>query len=206
MIAPTSLYLLRHAEVEAKYQRIFGGRIDMELSPRGHQQAATLAKHLRQTAFDAIYASPMKRAQQTLAPLLADRQTAPVTLPGLREVDFGDWTGLSWEDVKARFKISAFEWLDQLEQATIPNAESATVFRARVEPCLQQILRDHPGQSVAVLCHGGTIRMMLSILLGMPLPKMAGFEIEYASLTQVHCSPHKTEVQLLNFTPWRDAP
>ena len=177
----------------------------MELSPHGHQQAATLAKHVRHICFDAIYASPMKRAQQTLAPLLADRRAAADTLAGLREVDFGDWTGLSWEQVRAKYSISAFEWLDQLERATIPNAESAEVFRARVEPCLRQILRDHPGQSVAILCHGGTIRMMLSILLALPLPKMAGFEIEYASVTQVHCSPHKTEVQLLNFAPWRDA-
>lgn len=204
MIAATSLYLLRHAEVEARYQRIFGGRIDMDLSPCGHDQAARLAKYLRHKSFDAIYASPMKRAQQTLAPLLADRKGAPVVMPGLREVDFGDWTGLSWEEVKTRFNISAFQWLEQLEQAAIPNAECGKTFRARVEPCLQQILNDHPGQSVAVLCHGGTIRVILSILLAMPLSKMAAFEIEYASLTQVHHSPQKTEVQLLNYTPWRD--
>ena len=205
MIAATTLYLLRHAEVEHRYQRIFGGRIDMALSPRGHEQASALAKYLRHKSFDAIYASPMKRAQETLAPLLADRKDAPVILPGLREVDFGDWTGLSWEEIKTKFNISAFQWLEQLEQAAIPNAESGKTFRARVEPCLQQILRNHPGQSVAVLCHGGTIRMMLSLLLAMPLPKMAAFEIEHASLTEVHHSPQKTEVQLLNFTPWRDA-
>src|SRR5246127_2538512 len=102
MIAATSLFLLRHAEVEARYQRIVGGRIDMELSPRGHEQAAVLARHLRDKSFDAIYASPMKRVQQTLAPLLEGRDTAPTVLTGLREVDFGDWTGLSWEQVKAK--------------------------------------------------------------------------------------------------------
>ena len=205
MIAATSLFLLRHAEVEARYQRIFGGQIDMDLSPRGHEQAATLARHLRHKSFDAIYASPMKRVQQTLAPLLEGRDAAPIVLPGLREVHFGDWTGLSWEQVKDKFNISAFEWLSQLERATIPNAESGAMFRARVEPCVQQILRDHPGQTVAIVCHGGTIRMILSILLNMPLPQMASFEIEYASLSQVHHWPDKTEVQLLNFTPWRDA-
>lgn len=205
MIAATSLFLLRHAEVEARYHRVFGGTIDMELSPRGHEQAAVLARHLKGKSFDAIYASPMKRVQQTLAPLLEGRDTAPVTMAGLREVDFGDWTGLRWEQVKEKYNISAFDWLSQLEHARIPNAESAKTFRERVEPCVQQILRDHPGQTVAIACHGGTIRMILSILLSMPLPHMASFEIEYASLSQVHHWPHKTEVQLLNFTPWRDA-
>jgi broad specificity phosphatase PhoE len=178
----------------------------MELSPRGHEQAAALAKYLQPKSFDAIYASPMKRAQQTLAALLAGRATAPVTLPGLREVDFGAWTGLRWDEVKAKHNVSAFDWLHQLESAAIPNAESAKNFRARVEPCLEQILSRHAGQGVAVVCHGGTIRMILSILLDLPLREMARFEIEYASLTQVHCLPHKTEVQLLNFAPWRDLP
>ena len=205
MIAATSLFLLRHAEVEERYHRVFGGRIDMELSPRGHEQAVALAKHLKHKSFDAIYASPMKRVQQTLAPIVAGRNCAPVTLPGLREVDFGDWTGLGWEQVKQKFGISAFDWLNQLERGAIPNAESGKSFRERVEPCVQQILRDHPGQTVAIACHGGTIRMILSILLAMPLPHMASFEIEYASLSQVHHWPHKTEVQLLNFTPWRDS-
>ncbi|HWF18901.1 MAG TPA: histidine phosphatase family protein [Verrucomicrobiae bacterium] len=205
MIAATSLFLLRHAEVEERYHRIFGGRIDMELSPRGHEQAAILARHLRHKSFDAIYASPMKRVQQTLAPLLEGRNAAPVVMAGLREVDFGDWTGLRWEQVKEKYNISAFDWLSQLEHAAIPNAESSRTFRARVEPCVKQILREHPGQTVAIACHGGTIRMILSILLEMPLPQMASFEIEYASLSQVHHWPHKAEVQLLNFTPWRDA-
>ena len=75
---------------------------------------------------------------------------------------------------------------------------------ARVEPCLQQIIRDHAGETVAIVCHGGVVRMMLSILMALPLPKLAGFEIDYASLTHVEHHPHKTEVQLLNFTPWRD--
>ena len=66
----TRLLLIRHAEVEASYQGVFGGRIDMDLSPRGHDQAATLARYLHEKPLSAIYASPMKRVQQTLAPLL----------------------------------------------------------------------------------------------------------------------------------------
>jgi broad specificity phosphatase PhoE len=204
MIAATSLFLLRHAEVEARYQRIFGGRIDMDLSPRGHEQAAALARYLQPKRFDAGYCSPMKRVQQTVAPLVKAGLPVPTAMENLREVDFGDWTGLGWEEVRARFNVSPFQWLHQLEAAAIPNAECAKTFRARVEPCLREILAAHPGQNVAIACHGGVIRMVLSILLELPLSKMAGFEIEYASLTEIHCSPHKAEVQLLNFTPWRD--
>jgi broad specificity phosphatase PhoE len=199
--------LLRHAEVEARYQRIFGGRIDMELSPHGHEQALSLADYVRRRQPNAIYTSPMRRVQLTLLPLLvtaAADEPAPVMLPGLREVDFGDWTGLSWEEVAAKFQLKPSQWLDQLERAAIPNAESGREFRARVAPCLEQILREGAGQRVAVLCHGGTIRMMLSILLDLPLSKMALFEIDYASVTEVHCSAGRAEVQLMNFVPWRN--
>ena len=65
---PTQLVLIRHGEVEAAYQRVFGGRIDMNLSPNGHEQAAALAKWLARQPLHAVYASPMKRVQQTLAP------------------------------------------------------------------------------------------------------------------------------------------
>jgi broad specificity phosphatase PhoE len=198
------LLLIRHAEIEELYQGLFGGRIDMELSPRGHEQAAALAKWLYQKPLAAIYASPMKRVQQTLAPLLVNGAPKPVILSDLRELDFGDWTGLAWEEVQTKFGVSPFSWLEQLECDGIANAESAETLQDRVEPCLRQILAAHSGQQVAVFCHGGIIRVLLGILLHWPLSRMGAFEIEYASLTQVLVLPHKAELQLVNFTPWRD--
>ncbi len=200
------LWLIRHAEVEARYQSVFGGTIDMELSPRGHDQANALAKYLRDKSFDAVYASPMRRVQQTIAPLLKQGLPRPTVVPELREVDFGDWTGLAWDEVHARFSVSPFSWLDQLECAAIPNAECGQTFRARVEPWLRAVMRDRTEGQVAIICHGGVIRMMLSILLDLPLSRMASFEIDYASITQVALQPLKPRIQLLNFAPWRDLP
>ena len=178
----------------------------MNLSARGHEQAKTLAKYLRGKTIDAIYASPMKRVQQTLAPFLNNGAPAQIILPALREVDFGDWTGLGWQAVSQQFGFSSHEWLDQLEFKGAPNGESGKTFRARVEPCLREIVRRHRGQNVAVFCHGGVVRMILSILLEIPLPKTNAFEIEYASVTRVALHPKLAEVELLNFTPWRDLP
>jgi broad specificity phosphatase PhoE len=205
---PTRLLIVRHAEVERSYHKIFGGTIDMNLSPRGHAQAKLLAKFLRRKKFDAIYASPMKRVQQTLAPVLKSNRSAPaqVILPGLREVDFGDWTGLNWEKVCEKLNLLTHEWLDHIERGTAPNGESGPQFRRRVEPCVRKIIRAHRGQTVGVFCHGGVARMILSILLHMPLPKTNAFEIEYASVTQIALHPNHAEIELLNFTPWRDLP
>lgn len=202
--AATSLWLIRHAEVERQYQSVFGGRIDMQLSERGHRQATVLANYLHQRKFDTVYSSPMRRVQQTLAPFLVNGAPQPVILSELREVDFGDWTGLTWEQVEAKFGVSPSSWLDQLECDGIRNAECGRVFRQRLEPCLHQILSKHSGQQVAIACHGGVIRMALAILLDWPLPKLAAFEIEYASLTQIVWVGSRPKLQLVNFTPWRE--
>jgi broad specificity phosphatase PhoE len=146
----------------------------------------------------------MKRVQQTLAPLLVNGVPRPVIMPDLREADFGDWTGMSWDEVHAKFGISAFTWLEQLKCDGIANAESAETLQDRVEPCLRQILADHGGQQVAIACHGGIIRVLLGILLRWPLSRMGAFEIEYASLTRVLVHSDKAELQLVNFTPWRE--
>ena len=200
----TSLWLIRHAEVEEKYQAVFGGRIDMELSRRGHQQAAALAAFLQQQRLDALYASPMKRVQQTLRPCVLNGTPNPTVVQELMEVDFGVWTGLRWDEVQTRFGISPLQWLDQLECDGIERAECAAALRRRLEPWLRQVLAHHAGQQIALFCHGGVIRMLLAILLDWPFAKLAAIEIDYASLTQVRCHPFGTRLQLVNFSPWRE--
>lgn len=197
----------------------------MNLSPHGHAQARTLAHFLRGKNITAIYASPLKRVQQTLAPFLngmadapSPRRAAPqqrrghqsenrltqTILPGLQEVDFGDWSGYTWTEVRKKFGVHPYDWLDEIELGAVPNGESGVQFRARIEECLFKIIRRHPGETIAIFSHGGVIRMVLSILLDLPLPKTNSFEIEYTSVTQVALHPELNEIELLNFTPWRD--
>lgn len=201
----TRLLLLRHAEVEPRYHRVFGGRIDMGLSDRGCEQAEDLASYVtRRFTLDAIYASPMRRVQRTLEPLLAQVPLAPVILEELREVDFGAWTGLGWDQIAERYGVTAFDWLDHLEQGTMPEAEPEEMFRRRVDRSLRRILEEQAGKTVAVACHGGVIRMALAVLLELPLHKMTHLDVEYASLTWIECQGRRRELQLLNYTPWRD--
>jgi broad specificity phosphatase PhoE len=200
----TRLLLIRHGEVEVNYHNKFGGWVDMNLSPNGKRQARVLAGYLKGKTIDAIYASPMRRVQQTLAPTLKQTRMKQTIVPGLREINFGDWTSLGWQEVQDKFGFRPHQWLHQIHHRGVPNGESGPVFRARVEPALKDIIGKHPGQNVAVFCHGGVIRMMLAILLKLPLPKTNHFDIEYSSVTQVALHAHMNEVELLNFTPWRD--
>ena len=202
---PTQLYLIRHGEVEERYHKIFGGsRIDMALSPRGRAQGAAVASWLADTHIDCVYASPMARVRQTMAPLLEQRGLEAAIIPDLREMDFGDWTGYRWDEVQAHFGVSAFDWLEIIEDAGIPNGETARHLKDRVQPALLQILHANANRTAAIFCHGGIIRVILALLLEMPLKRMAHFNIEYGSISVVEIQPekkHAVEIELMNFCP-----
>ena len=205
MIPTRKLYLVRHAEVEPAYQRVFGGRVDMDLSDTGREQARILARYVSALRIPQVFASPMKRVQLTLEPWKSEHPQARVlTVPDLMEVDFGAWTGLNFEQVRQQFGARAFDWLDYLQDNNIPQAEPYPDFSSRMERCLKSLLHDSNEPVAAVFCHGGVIRMLLALLLDLPLRKMRGFDIEYASLTEVDYAPGRVEVQRLNFVPWRD--
>lgn len=199
------IYLIRHGEVEEKYHKVFGGsRIDMGLSPLGLRQAEAVAAWLKDSPIDAIYASPMLRVQQTLAPMASQRSLQPQLMPGLREIDFGDWTGSRWDEVQTNFGVSAFDWLEIIETNAIANGEDIDVLKSRVRESLLQIIHAHPHGKVAVFCHGGIIRVMIALLLEMPLKHMAHINIEYGSISMVELLPerkHAVEIELLNFQP-----
>lgn len=208
----TELYWIRHGEVDVKYHYTFGGTIDMDLSPHGAMQAEQTAEYLKNVGWDSLYCSPMKRARQTLAPILErsksvrERNIQPNIIPGLREIDFGIWTGKTWKQVYEEHGV-AHEWVAALEAGTVDKAEKMDDFRERVSAGIDQIRSENHGKTVAIVCHGGVIRMALSILLkdhGLPMRATSGMEIEYASVTRVNLFENKASIELMNLTPWRD--
>jgi broad specificity phosphatase PhoE len=206
MSRSTHLLLIRHGEVEASYHHIFGGRIDMYLSPRGEEQARRMADYLRGRPVDALYVSPMKRARATAVPLAEAMKLQVEVVDTLHEVDFGDWTGLHWDEIEPKYGVSAFAWLDEFTAGRIPNAEPPAAYAARVDRGLQRVLQEQAGRTAVIVCHGGVIRMLMALLLRLPLAEMAKFQIEYASLTRANRVGERTELELVNFTPWRDLP
>ncbi len=201
-----ALYLMRHGEVDTAYHRTFGGKIDMDLSAQGKEQAAALAGYLRQHPFDSSFTSPMKRVLQTVQPHEAHHDQSPTVLDGLREVDFGAWTGLKWDEIGEKHNQSAFDWLHLLASNEMPEAEPIESFQGRVQSALSHILDGEHGDRIGIFCHGGVIRMLLALILDVPVPQMSSFEFDYASVTIVQFKGKRPEVQLTNYCPWRHVP
>lgn len=198
-----SIYLIRHGEVEQSYHNVFAGRLDIGLSDLGHSQACLVASWLMKLKPTHILSSPLKRAIFTAQPLASSTAIKLEILPELREIDFGLWTGLHWDEVLKRFGISAYDWLEALTTNKIPQAEPIDAFFERINKVYNKILSYTHNCRLAVFSHGGVIRGLISKIFELPLPKLAYFQIDYGSITEIsYESKRGWQLCLLNFKPW----
>lgn len=160
-----TLVLVRHAASRGAGN--FVGQLDEPLSAEGRKQLHQLARKLSRFRFDAILASDLRRAIETARPA-AQRQKLEIHIrPGLREMHFGRWQGLSWKQIRRREPRTADRWLNDFVSASIPGAEQFRRFKSRVKAEVQAIVDANRGRCVLVVTHAGVIRVVLGDALGM---------------------------------------
>lgn len=187
------LYLVRHALArEADDLRLPGD--DVSLLPAGEAQARLLADRLRDMGPSAIYASDARRARQT-AEAIGLACALPVTvLPALREIDFGDWAGRTYEAVVAADPAAAAYFTDP-EAMTPPGSEPARDGARRVLGVLETI---GMGPGGVVVGHGGSLRLALALALGMPLAAAWRLRLDCAHVSVLDWAAAGPLVEVLN--------
>lgn len=156
----TTLFFVRHGESEANAAHRFSGRTDSPLTERGRQQAETVADALADVAFDRIVATPLSRSLDT-ALAIARRRKMPVDVEaGLIEIDVGDRTGASFDEVRG-----LPGWRDDGFVAW-PGGETLEQVLERALAAVRRIVRDAPDGTVLVIGHGGVTRILVSHYLG----------------------------------------
>ncbi len=160
----SKIFFIRHAETALA--GTFCGHSDPPLTARGHEQVATLIRNLGSQQFAKIYSSDLRRAQQT-ADLLATLSTSPVeTRSALREIDFGDWDGLTWPEIEQRDRVYAQRWVADFPVLPAPGGEPYHLFKPRVLAEVSRILSLAGEQPFAVVTHAGALRVILEALFG----------------------------------------
>ena len=186
----TTIYLIRHGEVAGNSGaiRTFAGARDLELTPRGLEQAQAIATRLKNVPLDAVYASKLQRAWRTADGIALDHGLETVRSGGWNEVDYGAWEGLSEAEINANY---ADLWRARVADPWLvapPGGESYQMLWERLEPEWNRLLQTHAGQSVAVVGHNGSLRVLLCQLLGAPPSNARRLQIGNCSLTQVNVS------------------
>ena len=145
----TTILLARHGETEWNRIGRWQGWADPPLNEKGRGQARELAEQLRAVPFDAVYSSDLRRAHET-AVIVAEPHDVPVVVdPGLREVDIGSWSGLTWSEIEKRFP-----------DGRRPDGETREQHVARVLAAVERAARSHAGGRILLVTHGGTMRAL----------------------------------------------
>jgi probable phosphoglycerate mutase len=174
------LVLVRHA-LPVRVDAAAEGRVaDPGLAAAGRAQADRLAAYLADEPVDAVWTSPLRRARQTAAPLLAALGLTPVVADGLAEFDQHAGSYVPVEELRAA-NDERWQLLARGELYGAPDQLAG--FRDRVVGAVERAVRDHPGGRVVLVCHAGVINAYVGHLLG--IGRALWFAPAYTSITRV---------------------
>jgi broad specificity phosphatase PhoE len=146
----TEIILVRHGETEWNVGKIYRGRMGINLDEVGIKQAELLGKYLSQTMLDAIYSSPLKRALDTANIIARYSKTSVQVSDNLIDFDYGEWQGLSEEEVKKLYPSLHNEWLTNPHRVRMPHGESLADVRERSLKVINEVISEYKGRVVLV--------------------------------------------------------
>ena len=149
----TSILLIRHGETAWNREKIFRGVYDIPLNENGRLQAGHLAKALAARSVDAAYSSPLSRARETAQIVLEPHGIDAVVHEGLRDFDYGDWTGLAEDSVASKWPAEHARWMAEPHQVRPPGGDTLREVLDRAFACVEAITQEHVGQTVALFAH-----------------------------------------------------
>jgi broad specificity phosphatase PhoE len=162
------VYVMRHGETEANVREILLGRGDSPFTEAGRRQPLEVARHLGGRALACVYSSPMERAQRT-ARLVIEALGRPVPLrtePALAEIDAGEFTGLTFDEVRRRVPVGAV-----LGRFRYPGGESWREVQRRAVDFVLRLEGRHDGEAVLLVTHAGVIAGLVAEHLGEPIER-----------------------------------
>jgi len=194
-----TVLLIRHGLVSQDAEERFVGAADAPMSAAGEAQIRELSARLRpRVTPDAIYCSDLSRSRRT-AELLAGGPAIPIRVrPALREIDMGDWQGLSRRELAAQRPADYAARGRDIANFRPPSGESFADLAQRVLPCWRDIVEDGEPQIVAIAGHAGVNRVILCHLLGAPLANLFRIAQRPACVNVVEWRKSEPVVNLIN--------
>lgn len=178
----TTCILVRHGHVEGIAPPRFRGRADLPLTDRGERQAHALRDRIAQEWLpDVAYSSPLCRCLRTATIIAQPFDLAVEPVDDLTDFDYGQWQGLTHDEVHASWPEAWARWRNTPHLVTIPGGESLPNLVGRSVRALHEILNRHRDQTIVVAAHNSVNRVLLLHALDLPLQR-------YWSIQQAPCT------------------
>jgi alpha-ribazole phosphatase len=165
----TTLILIRHGETNWNIEDRYTGQSDIPLNARGLQQAETLASNECVEKIDLIYSSDLQRASETAKRLQAGRAVPLYLDARLREIHQGEWEGLHFDEIHARYRQAWEQRKNAPLQVAPPGGETVGEVRQRVLAAIRDIIKSHPKETVAIVSHGLALAIIQVEVRGLPI-------------------------------------
>lgn len=196
----TKIVLIRHGQTEWNITGRFQGQSDVKLTETGKKQASELAERFPFNKIDAVYASDLSRAMYT-AKAIADRFGLEVTpLPEVREFHFGEWEGLTYNQICEGWPAAIENFFDKPDELQAPNGESFPVVQQRAVAGINELVKKHEGQVIAIVAHGAVNRTILAEALGLPLRNLWRIRQDNTAVNVIRYDEGFRNVELVNST------
>ncbi|RLI49391.1 MAG: histidine phosphatase family protein [Candidatus Thorarchaeota archaeon] len=163
----TRVFLIRHGRTAWNKDVRFRGRTDLPLDEVGFAQAEAIAARLKDSPIVAVYSSPLRRAIQTAEPLARALGLEVSKDEGFIDINFGEWQGLSPQEVAQLYPGLYRQWLESPHLVRIPGGEGLEDVRSRAMKALKQAIERHQGQQIAIVGHQVVNRVLLCAVLGL---------------------------------------
>lgn len=162
----TEIILVRHGQTIWNESRRYQGHTDIPLSDIGLEQTYKVQQRLAKEKIDVFYVSDLKRAYETGQIIAKPHKKEVLIDKDLREINFGDWEGLAYSEIMAKYQDIATKFYQNPTSVCIPGGESCESLLKRCRKILTKIVEKHPTHSVLIASHGGTIRAMVIAAMG----------------------------------------
>ena len=180
-------FLVRHGETDWNAAGRAQGQAQVPLNATGRAQAQALAARLRPLRFSAAYASDLRRVTETAAPILHGRELPLVTLPALREKSFGEWEGMTFAEMEARYPERYAELFSDGGSFAPPGGESDRQLLRRVGAAVDRLREAHGHErgNLLLVAHGGSLCAAIVRLLELSAASMWRFRLDNGGLSAV---------------------
>ena len=200
------IILVRHGEpTETAHGRCYG-KLDVGLSEIGKQQIVKAMEFLQGVEFEQIYASPRSRARESAEIIAAKNSLIYQVENNLAEIDFGDFEGLTYQEVEQKFPEIYRKWMETPTKVEFPNGESFSQMQARVLQTTENLRHQNEGKTFVIVAHGGVNRIILAHYLQIQAEHIFRLEQNYASVNVIDFYGEFPVVRILNQTAensWR---
>ncbi len=163
----TQIILVRHGRTPWNKDKIFRGTVDIPHDEVGQKEALLAGEWLKDEAIQAAYASPLSRAMDTARAIARHHGIAVQALPGLIDLNYGDWQGTPLAEVKVKYADLYRQWEAAPHTVRFPNGETLEEVRVRALAAVEEVVARHHGQTILLAAHRVVNKVLIAAFMGL---------------------------------------